>query len=66
MKRHHEIDWHLGQMHHNYQFMRPTARTAREAFGHSLDSGHRREDRWVFWMGLVCLAVTLLVIGCGK
>ena len=66
IKRHHELDWHAGQMHHNWQFQKGAPRTAREAFGHSLDTGDRKADSWVFWMGLVCLAFVLLFIGCGK
>ena len=62
----HEHSWHLGQIHHNWQFQRGTPRTAREAFGHSLDSGYRRSDGVVFWAILICFAIGLLLWGCGK
>ena len=35
----HEHSWHQGQINHNWQFQKTTPRTAREAFGHSLDTG---------------------------
>jgi hypothetical protein len=59
-------DWHWGQCNHNWNMQRRTPRTAREAFGHSLDSGHRGADYWVLLSGLVCLAAVLLIIWCGK
>ena len=65
MKRHHELDWHAGQMHHNWQFQKPAPRTAREAFGHSLDTGHRAADTWVFWVVVLGAGISLLLWGCG-
>ena len=60
------MDWQLGQIHHNWTMQRRVPRTAREAFGHSLDADHRDADHWVFWVVVVCTGVALLLLGCGQ
>ena len=57
----HEHSFYLGQVHHNWQFQRLAPRTAREAFGCSLDTGHRRSDAWVLWVAAVLIVVGSLL-----
>ena len=52
----------MGQMNSNHQFMKLTPRTAREAFGHSLDAGHRSSDTWVFLAVVLCASIGMLVV----
>ena len=59
----HEHSWHQGQINHNWQFQKTAPRTAREAFGHSLDTGRRRADAWVFW--IVVLGAVIAFVGYG-
>lgn len=42
-----------------------SARTCREAFGSSLDAGHRRADTWIFWIVVLGAGVSLFLWGCG-
>jgi hypothetical protein len=55
--------WHRCYLHGNHKFISGVApRTARQAFGHSLDQGHRTGDTWVFW---VCAAGCALLLCLG-
>ena len=58
----HEHSWHLGQLHHNWEFQKGSPRTSREAFGGDLDAGYRRADAWVFWFVILSTAAVSIYL----
>lgn len=59
----HRNQWN-NHIHHNTQFLRGTPRTAREAFGASLDTGSADVgDRIIFWLVVVGAVVSLCFWG---
>lgn len=55
-------NFHLGGIHSNYKFGKPTPRTSRQAFSEEFDETKRGMDGLVLAFALVCFLIGLAVV----